>query len=32
MKAQLAEFSDDDTFPEENAFLIRLGRRSSDVG
>lgn len=26
-KATLAEFSDDDTFGEENEFLIRIGRR-----
>ncbi|WP_019547876.1 class I SAM-dependent methyltransferase [Streptomyces sulphureus] len=28
VKQRLAEFSDDDTFPEDNEFLIRLGRRS----
>ncbi|MFM9542568.1 class I SAM-dependent methyltransferase [Streptomyces turgidiscabies] len=28
VKTTLAEFSDDDTFGEENEFLIRMGRRS----
>ncbi|KPI17643.1 hypothetical protein OK074_1664 [Actinobacteria bacterium OK074] len=28
VRNQLARFSDDDTFPEENEFLIRLGRRN----
>ena len=28
VKERLANFSDDDTFPEENEFLIRFGRRS----
>ncbi|MFC3577803.1 class I SAM-dependent methyltransferase [Streptomyces yaanensis] len=28
VRNQLAEFSDNDTFPEDNEFLIRLGRRS----
>lgn len=30
VKNRLAEFSDDDSFPEENEFLIRLGRRGRD--
>ena len=29
VSAALKQFSDDDTFPEENEFLIRLGRRPS---
>lgn len=29
-KATLADFSDDDTFGEENEFLIRIGRRSQE--
>ncbi|QBI53981.1 class I SAM-dependent methyltransferase [Streptomonospora litoralis] len=32
VKSRLADFSDDDTFSEENEFLIRLGRRSRDGG
>ncbi|MGW6482719.1 class I SAM-dependent methyltransferase [Streptomyces sp. NPDC055059] len=32
VKGRLADFSDDDTFPEDNEFLIRLGRRGRDVG
>ncbi|QBI56138.1 class I SAM-dependent methyltransferase [Streptomonospora litoralis] len=32
VKHRLAEFSGDDTFPEENEFLIRLGRRSRNGG
>ncbi|MYQ96268.1 methyltransferase domain-containing protein [Streptomyces sp. SID4946] len=28
VKERLADFSEDDTFPEENEFLIRLGRRN----
>ncbi|MGV9247275.1 class I SAM-dependent methyltransferase [Streptomyces sp. NPDC003710] len=28
VKERLADFSEDDTFPEENEFLIRFGRRS----
>ncbi|MGW0731838.1 class I SAM-dependent methyltransferase [Streptomyces sp. NPDC002851] len=31
VKDRLADFSDDDTFPEENEFLIRLGRRAHDA-
>jgi trans-aconitate methyltransferase len=29
-KATLADFSDDDTFGEDNEFLIRIGRRSQE--
>lgn len=28
VKRRLTEFSDEDTFPEDNEFLIRIGRRS----
>ncbi len=30
VKAVLAEHSDDDTFPEDNEFLIRIGRRPQE--
>lgn len=32
LSERLADFSGDDTFPEENEFLIRLGRRGRDAG
>ncbi|MFF7413228.1 class I SAM-dependent methyltransferase [Streptomyces platensis] len=32
VRGRLADFSDNDTFPEENEFLIRLGRRGRDDG
>ncbi|MFD0059629.1 methyltransferase domain-containing protein [Streptomyces sp. NPDC056690] len=32
VKGRLADFSDDDTFLEDNEFLIRLGRRGRDAG
>ncbi|MEV3857671.1 class I SAM-dependent methyltransferase [Streptomyces sp. NPDC050095] len=32
VKVRLTDFSDNDTFAEENEFLIRLGRRGHDAG